>query len=326
MTTYDTAPVESLSVSLAKVRRLTSSTLAHQSKPAQLLVAIESTISSALPSSSSSSSPLSGPSPTAYFVALLQCLEKACADDVGEEEDLAETENMGEGALIPAVLYLLAIVVPETPASVVVSKIAPLMDCLLPLFESAMDHPPALRSLIQITSAVLLFAPSTVLKSPQARKSWNHQLILCLDHRPKVRHQAQEGVRKVLTTPIPPKVTIGVHPYLSLAREWVMRVLEEESKVGGGKGKKARFQDDVDGKRAIWLVQGLRGWVSVWEGEVSLLFEWDILKLTQCSTCHLSVIACSPCLRPHISPPRSIRCSPFYCPLRLTMPPRRRHS
>lgn len=261
--------VETLDSALTKVRRLNGSGLAHQSKPAQLLIAIEASLQSTLPSSSSS-----GFASTAYFSALLQCLEKAVNDEVGNDDDIAETENMGQGALIPATLYLLAIVIPETPAQVVLSKLSPLLEAILPLFDSAFEHPPALRSLLQITTSVLLFSPPALLNSsPLLKKAWNYVLELNLDPRPKVRHVAQEGVRKVLCTPIPPKVAAGGHPYTARAREWVSAHLEEEIKSGGGSSqKKARFADaadDAEGKKVIWIVQGLRGWVAVWGDEVS---------------------------------------------------------
>ncbi|CAK9785021.1 putative ribosomal protein [Cutaneotrichosporon oleaginosum] len=262
---------------LANVRRLTSSALAHQAKPAQLLTAIEATISSTLPGSTLPHSS------TAYFTALLQCLEKACSDEIlpGETgEEMAETENMGGGALVPATLYLLAIVVPETPAQVVLSKVSPLLECLLPLYPTALENPPPLRSLIQIcTSAILFATPGLLGSSPHLKRAWNYLLELNLDPRPKVRHLAQEGVRKILITPVPPRVTPGAHPYLSRARDWVTTVLEEDIRSGGSskaaaKGKKARFADseDSEGKKAIWVVQGLRGWVAVWgDDELSKL-------------------------------------------------------
>jgi ribosomal RNA-processing protein 12 len=265
----------SFATALSNVRRLSSSNLAHQAKPAQLLGAIEQTISSQL-SSSSTSTPTLPHSATAYFASLLQCLEKACADELPGQDDeaMAESENMGQGALIPALLYLLAIVVPETPTQVVLSKVSPLLECCLPLFDSALEHPPALRSLLQITTSVITAAPAGLLmSSPLLKKAWNYLLELNLDPRPKVRHIAQEGVRKVLTTPIPPKVTAGSHPYLPRAREWSMRILQDEAN-GAGAGaskKKARFAEEgeQEGKKAIWVVQGLRGWVAVWGDEVS---------------------------------------------------------
>lgn len=275
-----TEVVETLDSALLKVRRLSGSALAHQSKPAQLLIAIESSLQSTLPSSSTS-----GFASTAYFSALLQCLEKAVNDEVGNDDDIAETENMGQGALIPATLYLLAIVVPETPAQVVLSKASPLLESILPLFDSALEHPPALRSLLQIVTSVLLFSPPALLSSsPLMKKAWNYVLELNLDPRPKVRHVAQEGVRKVLCTPIPPKIAAGGHPYTGRAREWVSGHLEEEIKNGGGSSqKKARFADaadDAEGKKIIWIVQGLRGWVAVWGDEVRIAHITSKVKLT----------------------------------------------
>ncbi|RSH79233.1 uncharacterized protein EHS24_001272 [Apiotrichum porosum] len=253
---------------LANVRRLTSSNQAHQAKPAKLLSAIEATISASLPGSSLPHSA------TAYFSALLQCLEKACSDEIGADEtgeEIAETEKMDGGALIPATLYLLAIVVPETPAQVVLSKLSPLLENLLPLYQNALPFPPALRSLLQIVTAVTLFAtPQLLGSSPLLKRAWSYLLELNLDPRPKVRHLAQEGVRKVLTTPVPPRVTPGAHPFLPRTRDWVTNALEDELKSGTSKSKKARFagaEEDSDGKKAIWVVQGLRGWVAVWGDE-----------------------------------------------------------
>lgn len=266
----------SFGTQLANVRRLTGSSLSHQSKPAQLLTAVEQTISTSLPGSTI-------PYPaTAYFTSLLSVLEKACSDDIlpGETgEEMAETEQMGGGALIPATLYLLAIVVPETPSSVVLSKLSALLECLLPLHDAALAHPPALRSLLQITTALLLFGtrqPGLLGSSPLLKRAWNYLLELNLDPRPKVRHLAQEGVRKVLVTPVPPRLVPGAHPYLPRARDWVTSALEEDISASGsskkGKGKKARFADaeDAEGKKSIWVVQGLRGWVAVWGEDVSL--------------------------------------------------------
>ena len=274
MSTSATTASPEFAEALSNVRRQATSKASHQSKPAQLLVAIESTLSASLKTD------ILPHTPTAYFVSVLQCLQKAYNDEIegADEEAMAESENMGQGALIPALLYLLAIIIPETPANVVISKNSAVLECVLPLFENAMEHPPALRSLVQIVTSLIGFATPQVLNSsPLLKKSWNYLLELNLDPRPKVRHLAQEGVRKVLTTPVPPKLTAGNHPYLPKARDWVAGIFEEESKTGGAsgttasKGKKARFADgeDGEGKRAIWVVQGLRGWAAVWGESVS---------------------------------------------------------
>lgn len=327
MTSTSTAPPESLATTLAGVRRLTTSSLSHQSKPAQLLVAIESAISSTL---NSSALPHSA---TAYFASLLQCLEKACAEDVGNDDEMAETENMGQGALIPATLYLLAIVIPETPSQVILIKLSPLLECILPLFDSALEHPPALRSLLQITTSVVLFAPQALLNSsPLLKKAWNYHLEINLDPRPKVRHVAQEGIRKVLCTPVPPRISPGAHPYLPRAREWVIKHLQDEVKSGGAsnKGKKARFAEaeDDEGKKAIWIVQGLRGWVAVWGDEVRSC-GFDVMDRIYADNDHRSSQDYALCFyrfhRCRISPLRYTPSWPTCCNHLQPTPPRPSH-
>lgn len=264
MSSAPIAPVD-LATTLAGIRRLTDSKLSHQAKPAQLLAAIEDTLKVTLTNEV-------GPpySATAYFASLNSCLNKAVASE-------KDAKDFSEGGLIPATLYLLAAVTQDTPKQVVVNQLPSLLPTLLGLFEPCLGRPPALRSLIQVFSTIFLLCPaSTLSSSPLLKKAFNHFLELNLDPRPKVRHLAQEGVRKALTTPIPPKMVAGDHPYLQRARDWVTTILTEE--VEGGKSqskaKKVKFSgangtlmagaEDVEGKRAIWVVQGLRGWISVW--------------------------------------------------------------
>ena len=271
-------PVMDFETALQNIRRLSNSGLAHQKKPAQLLIALEETLKASLPDVNGP--PFSG---TAYFASLVQCLERACATGSKDAKDFSE------GGLVPATLYLMATVVPETPRQVVTNQTTTLLPVLLPLFDPCLSHPPALRSLVQIFTTIFLLAPVTLLNSsPLLKRAWNHFLELNVDPRPKVRHLAQEGVRKVLTTPIPPKVVAGDHPYLQRAKDWAMGILEEEAKGGQTKVKKVKFAggmvmagaEDSEGKRAIWVVQGLRGWVSVMNEDVSTAenrIKWAVL-------------------------------------------------
>lgn len=265
------APYFDLPTALSNIRRLTASKLPHQAKPANLLTAIESTLQATLTNER-------GPpfSATAYFAALVTCLAKACAPASKDAADFSE------GGLIPAALYLLAAVAPETPRQVIVSQQPALVPLLVSLFDPCLAHPPALRSLIGIITVVLTATPAAGLNSsPLLKRAWNHLLELNLDSRPKVRHLAQQGVKKTLATPIPPKIVAGDHPYLPRARDWVASVLKEEAKAGGSQaqGKKVKFagvrvqggEEAAEGKRAIWVIQGLRGWVNVWGQDVSSL-------------------------------------------------------
>lgn len=250
---------------LNNIRRLSNSGLAHQKKPAQLLIALEETLKASL----SSEPPFSG---TAYFASLVQCLEKACNPKSKDAKDFSD------GGLIPATLYLMATVVPETPKQVVINQLNTLLPVLIPLFDPALSHPPALRSLVQVLTTIFLLAPVSLLNSsPLLKRAWNHFLELNVDPRPKVRHLSQEGIRKVLTTPIPPKVVAGDHPYLARARDWAMGLLTEETQ-GGSKSKKQKYAGGMvmagaedDSKRSIWVVQGLRGWVSALGEEVGFM-------------------------------------------------------
>ncbi len=258
----DSDTLQPLTTALTNIRRLSSSSLAHQAKPAQVLIAIESTLSAELPAGSEHT-------PTAYFAASLSCLSKAVPASSNPKTDIAET-----GGLTPAILYLLATVLPYTPRPILLSHLPTLLPLLTNLFPVAQAYAPPLRSLLQITATILTSAPpASTLSSPLLKKLWNHVLLLLLDARPKIRHLAHESVRRTLMMPTPPRITPGGHPYTTRSIEWALSVLQEE--VAGGAGKKVKFAagtggDDVEGKKAIWVVQALRGWVGVWDKEVSV--------------------------------------------------------
>src|SRR5258708_15600614 len=90
---------------LSKIRPHTASNLAHQKKPAQLLVALESMVHSTSGYNSSSSPTLT---PSVYFAALVTTLEGTLSRN--------ET-SLAEGDILPATLYLLAATIPFVPAA-----------------------------------------------------------------------------------------------------------------------------------------------------------------------------------------------------------------
>ena len=192
----DSETQQPLTTSLTNIRRLSSSSLAHQAKPAQVLIAIESTLAAELPEGAEHS-------PTAYFVAILSCLSKAVFVPAGSKAktDIAET-----GGLTPAILYLLATVLPYTPRPILLSHLSTLLPLLTNLFPIAQQYAPPLRSLLQITATILTSAPPpSTLSSPLLKKIWNHVLTFLLDARPKIRHLAHETVRRTLMMPTPPR-------------------------------------------------------------------------------------------------------------------------
>src|SRR5690242_20244148 len=100
---------------LSKIRVHTSSSLAHQKRPATLLVALESTFEEQNTEKT----------PTAYFAALLTTLEGTFS---------REDTGLGDADILSAELYLLALIMPFVPQSVVRSHLSTLVSLTAPLF------------------------------------------------------------------------------------------------------------------------------------------------------------------------------------------------
>ncbi|KAI0644687.1 NUC173-domain-containing protein [Trametes meyenii] len=223
---------------LSKIRPHTSSALAHQKAPATLLLAIEATFREQG----------TEPSATAYFAALLTTLDGAL------QSSRASGPAMGEGDVIPAVLYLLASVVPSVPHPVIRSNLNTVLSLASPLFPTLGPHAPPLRSQITLYGAILLALDRPHLDTQGLRQAFMTVLQLTLDPRPKVRKRASEVVRDVLVVPPLP---LAKHPYADKVAEWVKAALAEIS--AGGlpkfKGKKA---DTEGSEAAIHLLTFLR--------------------------------------------------------------------
>jgi ribosomal RNA-processing protein 12 len=188
-----------LEVALDKIRVQKQSKLVHQKTPATLLIALEQTFDEQVPPTSRS--------PVAYCAALCTTLEQA----IKGKAAASGTVDMGEGDLVPGVLYLLATVLPHVPTPVVRAQVPTLLPLLAPLLPISSQHPPALRSLLSVLCA--LWAPldaPTLTGTPLLRNAWASVLQLCVDTRPKVRKKAQEVVKTVLAAPPAP---LARHPY-----------------------------------------------------------------------------------------------------------------
>jgi len=209
-----------LQVELLKIRPHTSSNLAHQKKPAQLLVALESTIQSTSGSNSTSTSISSSssatPAPSAYFAALVTTLEGT----------LARNEmSLNEGDILPATLYLLAIVTPFVPPALLRSQYSTLLPILTPLLPHTNPHAPSLRSLITVLGAFISSLDSHLLDAPGVRNAFSTVVERTIDARPKVRRKAAEAVRDILSNPPPP---LQAHPWRVRVSEWASTVLETQ--------------------------------------------------------------------------------------------------
>lgn len=208
--------------SLSKIRPHVSSSLLHQKRPATLLIALESTFKEQN----------TEPSPTAYFAALLTTLDGTVQkNDVGLEE----------GDILPAELYLLALVLPFVPAPVVRTRLTTLFSLTSPLFPALSAHAPPLRSQLSIYQTIFRALDKSQLDHQAIRQSFASLLQLCIDPRPKVRKKAADVVRDVLALPPTP---LSRHPYAERVADWVKRILSE---VNAGPFAKAKHSKPLEG-------------------------------------------------------------------------------
>jgi ribosomal RNA-processing protein 12 len=235
-----------MDAALEKIRPHTSSKLLHQKKPADLLVALESTFDEQKTERS----------PTAYFAALLTTLEGTV-----QKQDL----GLEDGDVLPAELYLLALVSPFVPPPVIRSHLSTVLAIAGPLFSALMTHAPPLRSQITLFESVILALERSQLEAHGIRQIFASILQLSLDSRPKVRRKAAEVIRSILNSPPPP---LMYHPYAKIVAEWAIEALEINNTgvIPRAKGKKAdaSFSDTF-----IHLLSCIRPILSKFPAEVS---------------------------------------------------------
>ncbi len=190
-----------LDLALSKIRPHTASSLENQKAPASLLHAIEATLDERKTERS----------PTAYFAALLTALGGTLQNDA--PSGLA----LDEGDMLPAELYLLALVAPFVPPPVIRGNLDTILSHTSPLFPSLMPHASPLRSQIGLYGSVFRALDRSQLATQGVRQSFASVLQLCLDVRPKVRKRAAEVITDVLSTPPTPLMR---HPYNDRVAEW----------------------------------------------------------------------------------------------------------
>ena len=238
---------------LSKIRPHSTSSLAHQKAPATLLRAIEATFREQN----------TEPSATAYFAALITTLDGSL------QSSRASGPALGDGDVLPAVLYLLAAVAPYVPHPVIRSNLSTTLSLTTPLFVLLAPHAPPLRSQLTLYGAMLLALDRSNLDTQGLRQSFMTIVQLTLDPRPKVRKKAAEVVRDVLAFPPSP---LAKHPFADKVAEWVKAALAEISTgLPKFKGKKA---DNEGSEAAIHLLAFLRPVLPTLTAEVrSLSFE-----------------------------------------------------
>ncbi|EJD03307.1 NUC173-domain-containing protein [Fomitiporia mediterranea MF3/22] len=210
---------------LSKIRPHTSSSLAHQKIPANLLTALEETFKEQNAERT----------PAAYFAGLLTTLESTV------QKEKETNYLLGDGDLLPAELYLLALIGPFVPAPVIRASLSNLLSLTSPLWTPLNPHAPPLRSQLTWYNAVLRALDRTQLETQAVRQTFATILQLCLDPRPKVRKRAADIVRDVLASPPSPLLR---HPYSERVGEWSINALSEVNSLKQ-KGKKNANTDDV---------------------------------------------------------------------------------
>ena len=221
---------------LAKIRPHTSSSLAHQKAPANLLVAIENTFQEQHAEST----------PTAYFAAILTTL-----DSTVQKKDI----SLQDGAVLPAELYLLALVVPFLPTPVIRSNLSTLLSLTAPLFPFLHQHPPALRSQLSLYLIIFQALDRSQLEAQGVRQTFASILQICVDPRPKLRKKAADLVKEVLTNPPTPLV---LHPYAAQVAESLDRTLGEVNAGPFAKGKSSKQGVAPGAESAIHALAFLR--------------------------------------------------------------------
>jgi ribosomal RNA-processing protein 12 len=188
--------IMSIEDALSKIRPHTASQLPHQKVPAQLLVAMEDSFEER--------------TPTAYFAATLSCLQTQLTSH-GEQ-------GLEEGDRLPAILYLLGLILPHVSPPVVRTNLSTTMNALTSLYPSLTQHAPALRSALSITGALLQALDRNILvETHGVKKLFSTLLDYAADGRPKVRKKAAEEIRTILETPPSP---LQVHPYAEGVLKW----------------------------------------------------------------------------------------------------------
>ncbi len=250
---------------LAKIRPHTSSSLAHQKTPANLLIAIESTFGEQNTEAT----------PTAYFAAILTTL-----DGTIQRKDV----SLEEGAILPAELYLLALVAPFVSAPVIRSNLDTLLSLTSPLFPALNHYAPALRSQLAIYQSVFKSLDRSQLEVQSVRQSFASILHLSVDPRPKVRRKAADLIKDLFSHPPTPLLR---HPYSERVAEWIKNTLTEAGAMPFGKGKAAVPGAEV----AIHLLAFLRPIISKLPPEV---------RWTRIYFCIWTYYPCSLCLSSRI--------------------------
>jgi ribosomal RNA-processing protein 12 len=181
------------------------------------------------------------PSPTNYFAALLALLRQSISSTGVVNKDLTTS-----------VVYLLDVVTPYTPQSLVQSKFSQILAKIATALILPEADAPLLRPLVGCLESLLIVQSSTAWELSQTeigpRRAIAALLNLAVDHRPKIRKRAQEALTKILQNP-PPSGSVD-HPAADMCAERALSSLRELA-AKSGQAKKQRKSASPDNEPAL---------------------------------------------------------------------------
>lgn len=172
-----------------------------------------------------------GPTPTAYFAALLALL--------GQSVHLSTRAIKKELAL--SVVYLLDLVMPYVPSLLLRQKFSQILINIAPVLTNSDSEARLIKSSIGCIESLLITQHSSAWALPQTentpRRALSGLLLLAFDQRPKVRKRAQDAITRVIKTPPSPSQD---HPAVDMCAEVTMRNLCDITGANGNNNNNDR--------------------------------------------------------------------------------------
>ncbi|KAI8912901.1 armadillo-type protein [Powellomyces hirtus] len=212
----------------SKIRSQTNSGLVNQKQAAIILAAVEETIQD-------QNEQLT---PLAYFGALMTILEQQRSLP---GDNTTASESLG---IMVAVTYLLAIVFPRIPSSILKLKFHDIAKTLGATLELYQDDQPLVRSVLTCFEFLLAAQDNAKWSSDvTCKKLFQVLLIMSVDGRPKVRRRAHDAVKRLLSRPPPPT---ALHPATLTTIEFSLRSLDEYTESVNNTAASAKDRKELE--------------------------------------------------------------------------------
>lgn len=174
-----------------------------------------------------------GPTPTAYFAALLALLGQSVQLSTGAiKKDLALS-----------VVYLLDLVMPFVPPLLLRQKFSQILTNVVPVLTNPDFEAALIKSSIGCIESLLIAQHSAAWALPKTentpRRALSGLLLLAFDRRPKVRKRAQDAITRVIKSPPAPLLD---HPAVDMCAEVAMRNLCDITGANGNNNNSDKGQ------------------------------------------------------------------------------------